>query len=397
MKKNILLFVIDSMRIGGIQKALINLLQKIDYSQNDIYLLSFKNITKDDYKIPPNVHILRSSLILDIINNTTKSAKTRGMLCWAVKCFFSVLCKIFGAKLIYTIVFKFCTIKTPENIEIAISYTNNGNERSTYFGVNKFVIDHVRAERKVAYIHVDYEVQSLNTKNNALEYSKFDRIICVSKGCFRKFIKYNNKLHERCRVLYNIVANEELLFERNIKYHHNNKFNIVSVGRMDANKNLMQCINIAEILVKENIDFEWVICGSGPDFENINTAIRQKNLSNFVKLTGYVKNTYCYIHRSDILVSTSKTESFGMVIQEAILLKVPVVSLNYPALDEILKNGMNGIIIFNDEPELYAREIINIVNSKKHLYELRKQCKSLINDNDSIRKFWEMINELKKS
>lgn len=370
-----ILIAMDSIRIGGIQTALVNMLRTIHYDKYDVTLLLFHY--EDAYKefLPKELKIKRLSPIINVMNYTGQEAKEKGVFTYLCKKFFALLCRIFGGNAVYGFLYKF--IKKDDTIwDVAISYTNNISLRGTYFGVNKFVLEKVKAKEKVSWVHVDYEKLKMNHKINNREYRKFDKVIHVSEAAQKTFLQYLPELKNRTRVIYNIIDTQSLK-EKAAEFtisEPKNEFTIITVSRLDENKNILDCLSVAKLLKDAGFTFKWFILGDGEQRKIIENRIEEWGLKDFVILKGYIKNPYPYIIRSDVMISTSKSESFGLAIAEAIALGIPAIAYYYPAAPEIIKQEENGYIVPSGDKETTFETVKRLLLEKELLENLKRNC-----------------------
>lgn len=370
-----MLIGIDSLRIGGIQTALINLLNCIDYEKYEITLQLFHYDKDDTALIPPEVRIKKASFLLDVMNQTLSEAKKNGPLVCAIRLGLAVLCRIVGAEKLYSFAIK--TIEDTTEYDEAISFTNNGASKSLRFGMNRYILERVCARKKSSWLHVDFEQMGLNTPYNISEYKRFDRIIHVSQAAKETFLKYVPEMRNQSYVIYNVVDGSKMrdLAKEYVQRGHELGYglNLVTVCRLDANKNVIACIRIARRLKDRKIPFNWTIIGDGSQREHILKEINKSGLNDHIAMMGYMRNPYGIIKNSDLLISTTKTESYGMSIAEAISLQTPIISYSYPALYEIIEEGKNGFIVQQGDEEGMARKIEEIWK-KQEIPQLKKTC-----------------------
>lgn len=372
-----ILFVIDSLRKGGIRTSLLNLLANLDYQNYDIYLFCF-HITEDDEKyIPSNVHVIKPNKFFNLLASTGDELKQFSYIRYFFRGIFSAVCKIFNSNNLYNLIFK--TEKRQFKYDIAISYTNNVSDHSLYFGSNKFVIEKVDSRKKITWLHADYHAMRLDTLINNNEYNYFDTIVCVSKAVANSFIKYNKHLENKIKIIYNLldINKLEMLSNENINEMINkDMLNCISVMRLDENKDPLFIIDIAIELKKNNVNFCWRILGDGPLFNKTKYKIEVNDLKNNVILYGYVNNPYPYLKKSDLYISTSKSEGFGLSIVEALYFDLDVLCAKYDAVDEVLDNK-NGMIINKS-----LSEYVNVI--KNSLYKRNKHY--ILHSNEDVMK-----------
>lgn len=376
MKK--ILIVSDSTRVGGIQRSLINMLNFIDYSKYSISLLLFDD--KNVEEINDKVKIISSNDILRIVGNTSNELKKQSKFKYIKRKILSVLCLIFGSDLVFSFIFRNFSIK--DEYDIAISYSNNVNSHSLYYGYNKLILEKVKAKEKKCWIHIDYKSRQRD-KTEIKEFSKMDEIILVSEACKENFEMVYPEFKQKTAVVYNVVDKNSIIKMSNnvIDESINNKcFNIVSIGRLERNKNIDAQLSIASKLKQQGLKFKWYVIGNGIDYVQIKNKILELNIDDCFMLLGEKRNVYPYIKKCSLLVSTSLSESFGLTIVEALMLEVPVVALNYPSLKEIVSNDY----IYNNLDEICDKIALLIKN--KSLYDIYKKNCVYIIDNTLIKK-----------
>lgn len=361
VKRLDIIIVCDSLRVGGIQRSLINLLNNIDYSKYNVTLFLFSS--DNDYEdLDERVKLIYANKLLNLTNTLPQKVLKKSKFMWIIRKFIAFICKILGSNIVYKFMFLF--EKSLDRYDTAISYTNNANTNSVYFGSNKFVLEKINAKRKISWLHVDYEKMHLHNKNNIKEYEAFDTIVHVSEAVKETFLKFNPKMASKSHIMYNFI-NEEVIEDLSKQYvvERAAAFEIVSIGRLEENKSPKTYIEIAIELSNKNIDFRWLIIGEGGQRDFIQKEILKHNLQEKVCLTGELKNPYPYIKAADLLVSASHSESFGLAIAEALCLNKPVIARNYPALKELIQPGVNGLIGYDDQELL--NYVVNIIQNKR--------------------------------
>lgn len=105
--------------------------------------------------------------------------------------------------------------------------------------------------------------------------------------------------------------------------------------------------------------------GDVPYLEKLKRICKEKNIENNVILTGFQGHPLDYINIMDIFVHTSiEPEPFGIVILEAMFLSKPVITTTIGGPAEIIEDGISGILIKPDEPQLLAEAIDSLLADK---------------------------------
>ena len=387
MSKKKILFVIPSVKIGGIENALLNMLEHFDYSKYDVHLFVFHLDKERAKKINQNVKVLTGGRLLDAAAMTLSEAKAAGKITYIFRAAIAVACKVFGSNSVFKAIFFF--EKSITDMDCVISYSNNVNLKSTYFGANLFALTKVEASKKIAWLHVDYDAMHMDSEINNNEYRAFDAVIAVSKAVKDSFVRCNPMMSEKTHVVYNVLPKNTY----NAVTRENNilEKKIVTVGRLDPNKNQIECIRIASKLKDDGISFKWYLIGDGQDRQTLEQHIGNAGLQNEVLITGYTDNVNDLINDADLFVSTSLSESYGMAVVEAQSMGVPVIVKEYPAAKEIV-DGENGILV-SDYDTMY-QEIKKLLTDEKAYKRLKDETKVLCNDNESMERLYDIIDSL---
>lgn len=218
---------------------------------------------------------------------------------------------------------------------------------------------HLRAKKKIAWVHTDYDhfywtrfVFPLAEKE--LEcMRRFDHVVCVSEAARQSVINTLGDPGCLC-TLYNpidyraIEAAAEAVPADCV--HPVGKPLLVSVGRLSLVKRYDMLIDICAELSGKH-DFELWIIGGGEMEEELRAMLEEKNIS-CVKLLGARDNPHPYTKCADWMLSSSETESYGLAIQESLILGTPVLASYCPAIAETL-DSKYGIIAGTDRQALF--------------------------------------------
>lgn len=217
-----------------------------------------------------------------------------------------------------------------------------------------------------------------NYHNNDKKYIKkvcdscnnIDYFVLVSKE-LKDF--YNKKLRNtktKCIYIPNVI--DEI---PNYRKKQNIENKLISIGRLSEEKGYEDLIDIISIIKKEIANIHLDIYGDGLLKDKLNQKIQNLNLEDNVTLCGFCeyKKLYNKIKEYDIYLMSSHTESFGLVLLEAMSQSVPCIGFDSAnGVKNLLKDG-NGILISNRNKEKYAKEVIKLLNDKNKLISLSKK------------------------
>ena len=119
----------------------------------------------------------------------------------------------------------------------------------------------------------------------------------------------------------------------------------------------------------------WIV-GDGVLRQETEKLVIKYDLQNNIKFWGYHENVTALISASDLLVLSSDTEGLPGVVLECGYLGVPTVSSNVGGINECLENGKTGYVTQSQNPEDYAKYILELLNNeekRKSMGELSMQ------------------------
>lgn len=154
------------------------------------------------------------------------------------------------------------------------------------------------------------------------------------------------------------------------------KYRLISIGRLDQNKNVILQLQALSILKRKNIQVELIIIGEGHERIALTNFINNHQLTEDIILTGFLQNPYPLLKTSDCLLVSSFSEGFPTVIVEALYLGVPVITTPVGGTEELIKEGENGYISDYD-PEVYAKQIECLLLSPINKQDIHESIKHL--------------------
>lgn len=384
MKK--ILFVINSLTIGGSEKSLVSLLNCIDYNKYQVDLLMFKKGEDFDKYIPEEVNVLEVpdyyKFIYDKRYKLKFNEKLRYSLCRLnTSINLRTNKKIQSEQILYKH-HKNVLKKVEGSYDVAIAYSQG---LPTYF-----VADKVEAKKKIAWINCDYATTGYDKDLDELFYNKFDKIVAVSETIKKSILEIKPKYKDKIEVILDIVnpmliesmADEEIVLE------DKSYINILTVARLIIHyKGYDMAIKSAKILKDKGYKFKWYVVGEGEHRKEIESLIIQNGLEDQFILLGKMENPYPYMKNCDIYVQPSRKEGFGLTVIEAKILKKPIVCTNFNTAKEIINNGQDGLIVDINEYDLY-------IGIKKYLEDI--QFRKKIEYNLDNKEKYTSLDEIKK-
>lgn len=158
-----------------------------------------------------------------------------------------------------------------------------------------------------------------------------------------------------------------------------NKYNIVWVGRLTLQKGIDRLITVIKTLNHDARYREaifWHIVGEGEEKEML---IKEVGTCNNVHLHGHVSHEQMpsIYSQCNLLISTSRWESFGLTLIEANACGLPAIAYNISGPNEIIVRGENGFLIDNEQEMVTT--IKSLVDHKLHCADPAKIVRAKFN------------------
>ena len=387
MMKSKILFYTSGVGLGGVERVILEILKLIDKDKFDIKLaLQYENENLFENEIPKKIDY-KYMLPLKIINKSLYYRERKKNL------FFKVL---YSLNLIYEkYIIKKNYLEFSKDRDIVIDFKSGDFLKLITLNKNS---------KKICWIHS--EVTKLNRysqrKEKLRKYLKdIDKIVCICNEMKDNFIVEMPEYKDKIGVIYNPFDIEKIIKKadeiENLSLDDKKRLNedyIIMVSRLELKmKDFICLIKAYEIFNKKNREIKLYLLGDGPDKEKIEQEIKNRELTKNIILLGKRNNPYPWIKNSKLLIHSSKSEGFGLVLVEALVLNKKVLSTNCKVgPKEILENGKYGILIkvgdykmmalemekqLSNENKIDYKEAVERFEGKKIISEIEKLIEKL--------------------
>lgn len=387
MGKKKLLIVNQNLCIGGVQNALLGLVNQMrDAYEIELLLFAKRGEYLNDISEDIKIDTAKSSYKYlaysqqDLKRNPADFVK-RGI--------YAFIAKKIGFQ--YSIAMINHAQKTISGAyDAAISFSNCAGRYSFYGGPAEFVLNNVNAKEKICYIHCDYLHSDTQNPYNDGVYLKFDKIACVSNSVKNRFLAALPALRGKTYITpnfhdYNRIA---LLSEDGPVPYDKAKLNVVIISRLGKEKGVDRAIEAVRQLPK---DVELHIVGDGLEKTRLCNLVHSYGLMERVHFYGQQENPYKFMKHSDLLLLPSFQEAAPMVFKEAAYLGLPVVTTDTTSADEFVGSKGAGIVVPN-ATEGIRDGLAEILRDRAILFDIKKRLSSLsFNNTEAEQKFKEMI------
>jgi len=201
-------------------------------------------------------------------------------------------------------------------------------------------------------------------------YSRMDGVLTVSAGVANELNRLFGVSRRKLHVVYNPVVDET--FKKKLECPSIHPWlkdksipTFVAAGQLeDCKGHDMAFEAIRELNAKRKV--RLIVYGEGPLRETYESWICKNHLEDVISLPGFTDKLPSEISYSDGYICTSRIESFGITVAEALTAKVPVVSVAVPSNGpiEILGNGRFGRLVKMDDIHDLASALNDICDGK---------------------------------
>jgi glycosyltransferase involved in cell wall biosynthesis len=324
MDKQKMLFLIPSLRGGGAERTLINLLNNIDYNKFEIDLCLVLNKGEHKGFVHENVkqfYLFNNELLVRSLS-------------W--------IQKKFG---ITWLLQKRYKSKIQKKYDIGISWIDGNFTDFLFYSEN--------IEKRFSWVHGSYDTNenfrkfysdpSYVERIKKNRYQRLDGIVFVSNDSKKEFIKIFGEFPVM-KVVYNLFDKDDIIKKSKVQIEASTtSFNFVAIGSLFPIKGFDRLIRAAKIVRENGYNFTIEILGQGGEEKKLIELVQIEGLSGIIYLRGYIANPYPYIQKSDVFVMSSISEALPTVLCEAMILGKPTIVTKCSGCSEIVENGYYGL------------------------------------------------------
>ena len=144
---------------------------------------------------------------------------------------------------------------------------------------------------------------------------------------------------------------------------------VIAAGRLVHEKGYDLLIEAFEKVSLKHPDWKLKIFGNGVEKDKLQQLIQEKKLYNNIYLMHKTSDIINEMRKASIYALSSRHESFGMVIIEAMSVGIPTVSFNCPGPAEVISNNEDGIVVGAEDVDALADGIIKLIEDNHLRYQ----------------------------
>jgi len=213
--------------------------------------------------------------------------------------------------------------------------------------------------RRIPIVVTEHDPFALHGIKNLIKSKNIKKtagIISISKANRKLLLEFWPEMKSRIFTVYNgidttwfssqflsFTDEERQKVRRNLFMVEDSDKVVLTIATLHPRKGLKYLIEAAEAFRESVVKF--VIVGDGPQRRELSRLIKSKKLGNNVFLLGQQKNISRILKSSDLFVLPSIKEAFGLVLLEAMIARLPVISTDAGGVPEIVLDGKTGLLV----------------------------------------------------
>lgn len=213
-------------------------------------------------------------------------------------------------------------------------------------------------------------------------FSKADAMIVLSEGwkTFVSSISTNKSIY----ILYNGASTQK--FHLSVKKDEN-EIKILFMGRLGDRKGVYDLLEAFSLLI-EKVPCAILLLGGDGEIDKVNKIISQMNLSERIKVLGWVagNDKIKLYEKADIYTLPSYNEGLPVSILEAMASGLPVVSTPVGGISEAVIEGVNGYLVQPGDVESLYKRLMSLCQSAELRTSMGKESRELIEEKFDIQK-----------
>ncbi len=197
-------------------------------------------------------------------------------------------------------------------------------------------------------------------------YKNIDTILCVTQAVenqIKKFIP--QKIRPKTKLLYLGAKDAQEIKQEEIEqlkqdFKCNGSFNVGLIGRINEFKGQHLLIEAMKHLMYKGLNIKAFIVGHAMDegyLAKLKEEVARKNLENTIVFVGFTKEVGKFMKMCDVILMTSKNETFGLVTVEAMKNGVAVIGSNQGGTLEIIDDQKTGLLFESGNAQDLALKI----------------------------------------
>lgn len=246
-----------------------------------------------------------------------------------------------------------------------------------------------KSSKKVAWEH-NHHHGNVNYAKKIVDSCKYiDDLVLVSDSLRSFYKKEMKKKGYKCRCIY--IPNTLDEIPKKVSTLKENR--LISIGRFSREKGMPDLIDVFYLAYQKNPDLRLDLVGDGAQKNMVVDKIYEYGLEKVITVHGFLSKDKIneLLNKSSLYLMTSFTESFGIVLIEAMSHGIPCIAFaSAEGACDLIENNKNGYLIKERNKDKMADKIIEMMKDYDKRKELGQNAreKSLEYNTDTVKNNW---------
>lgn len=251
-----------------------------------------------------------------------------------------------------------------KQIKFALNYKNKFDFSACFatYSLPASFVSRIASKNTCLWCHADYltlfenNIKKMKNFFTQIKYNKFKKIIFVSEEGKESFIKAFPEMKSRVIVCNNMINYKriEKLSKEKIELEKDNICTFLNVGRHEEKqKRLTRMITAAKRLKEENYKFKILLVGDGPENKLYKEIVKREKLEDVIFFLGKKQNPYPYFEIADCIILTSEYEGYPVVFLESFILSKPLITTKVSDYKDV--EGKYGYVTSKNVDDIHEK------------------------------------------
>lgn len=177
------------------------------------------------------------------------------------------------------------------------------------------------------------------------------------------------------------IFTEANSLEPRVRREEKEKIKILTVARLEREKDLETAIKAFQKLIERGIDATFTIVGDGSERKTLEVLTDSLGIGEKVKFLGWQNNLEEYYQDADVYVSTSLYEGYGMSIVEAASFGLALVISDTGVAGDLFRNNEEALICRPKDVSGFADAMFKLISDRELMISLGQNAKITANKN----------------
>lgn len=207
-------------------------------------------------------------------------------------------------------------------------------------------------------------------------WKKASAVVSNSKGLRELALKTNP--HQEISIIYNGVDVEKFKPDER-STEHGKIYLTLGASRITTRKGIVYLVDAVKILSQKYPNIFMDVMGEGDARDGLEKYVKEAGLSEKIKFIGRIPKdeTFSHYQKADIFVLPSMNEGMSNAMLEALATGLPIISTNTGGAEELVKDGINGLIVEKKNSHDLAEKIEKIISDENLRKRMGEESRKL--------------------